>query len=100
MSAKYKRIILKISGEALAGENGTGLNEKFIDQVVNQLVKAHDMGVEPSSHDWARLKYEVVARRGDRLSVDFVPGGATGLRAYSVYLTGPAEKLEELDISL
>ncbi|MCI5837769.1 MAG: UMP kinase [Christensenellaceae bacterium] len=46
MSAKYKRIILKISGEALAGENGTGLNEKFIDQVVNQLVKAHDMGVE------------------------------------------------------
>lgn len=46
MSAKYKRIILKISGEALAGENGTGLNEAFIDQVVTQLVKAHDMGVE------------------------------------------------------
>ncbi len=46
MSAKYKRIILKISGEALAGDNGTGLNEKFIDQVVCQLVKAHDMGVQ------------------------------------------------------
>ena len=46
MSAKYKRIILKISGEALAGENGTGLNEEFVDQVVTQLVKAHDMGVE------------------------------------------------------
>ena len=68
--------------------------------IVASAIAAHDMGVEPSSHDWARLKYEVVARRGDRLSVDFVPGGATGLRAYSVYLTGPAEKLEELDISL
>lgn len=46
MAAKYKRIILKLSGEALAGANGTGLNEEFIDQVVTQLVKAHDMGVE------------------------------------------------------
>ncbi len=46
MQAKYKRVVLKISGEALAGENGTGLNEQFIDQVVNQLVKVHDMGVE------------------------------------------------------
>lgn len=46
MSTKYKRIVLKISGEALAGENGTGLDEAFIDQVVSQLVKAHDMGVQ------------------------------------------------------
>ena len=46
MSAKYKRIVLKISGEALAGEDGKGLNEAFIDQIVSQLVKAHDMGVE------------------------------------------------------
>ncbi len=46
MAAKYKRIILKISGEALAGENGTGLNEQFIDQVVSQLVKAREMGVQ------------------------------------------------------
>ncbi|MBQ9709972.1 MAG: UMP kinase [Clostridia bacterium] len=44
--AKYKRIVLKISGEALAGENGTGLNEAFIDQVVSQLVRVHDMGVQ------------------------------------------------------
>jgi len=44
--AKYDRIVLKISGEALAGANGTGLNEEFIDQIVTQLVKAHEMGVE------------------------------------------------------
>ena len=79
-----------VEGETLAC--GTG--------IVASAIAAHEMGVEPSSHDWARLKYEVVARRGDRLFVDFVPGGTTGLRAYSVYLTGPAEKLEELDISL
>lgn len=44
--AKYDRIVLKISGEALAGVNGTGLNEEFIDQIVTQLVTAHEMGVE------------------------------------------------------
>ena len=42
---KYKRIVLKLSGEALAGEKGTGLDEVFIEEVVTQLVKAHDMGV-------------------------------------------------------
>ncbi|MBQ7164274.1 MAG: UMP kinase [Clostridia bacterium] len=45
-SNKYKRIVLKISGEALAGDKGNGLDEKFIDKVVTQLVKAHEMGVE------------------------------------------------------
>jgi uridylate kinase len=28
MEPKYRRVILKISGEALAGENKFGLNEK------------------------------------------------------------------------
>ena len=43
---KYKRIILKLSGEALAGENGFGLDEKIIAGVVDQLIRVHAMGVE------------------------------------------------------
>ncbi len=43
---KYKRILLKLSGEALAGEQRFGLNEAVIAQVVDQLVKVHEMGVE------------------------------------------------------
>ncbi|MBP5307836.1 MAG: UMP kinase [Clostridia bacterium] len=46
MTPKYKRIVLKISGEALAGSKGSGLDENFIDKIVTQLVKAHGMGVE------------------------------------------------------
>ena len=42
----YKRIILKLSGEALAGEQGFGLDEKIIEQVVDQLIRVHKMGVE------------------------------------------------------
>lgn len=42
----YKRILLKISGEALAGKDGNGLNEEMIEKVVNQLVKLRDVGTE------------------------------------------------------
>ncbi len=46
MVPKYKRILLKLSGEALAGDQKFGLNESVISEVVDQLVKVHDMGVE------------------------------------------------------
>lgn len=46
MQPEYKRVVLKISGEALAGEGGSGLNGAVIDRVVSQLVSAHGMGVE------------------------------------------------------
>ena len=46
MKPKYKRILLKLSGEALAGEQRFGLNESVVSMVVDQLVKVHEMGVE------------------------------------------------------
>ncbi len=46
MQPKYKRILLKLSGEALAGENRFGLNEEVISRVVDQLAAVHNMGVE------------------------------------------------------
>ena len=45
-SPKYKRIIIKISGEALGGEKGTGFDQKTIDYVVDQILAAHDMGIQ------------------------------------------------------
>ena len=46
MKPKYKRILLKLSGEALAGEQGFGLNQEVIARVVDEIVKVHEMGVE------------------------------------------------------
>lgn len=43
---KYKRVIIKISGEALAGKNGTGINNDVVKQVVGQIKKVHDLGIE------------------------------------------------------
>ena len=44
--AKYKRVILKISGEALSGDKGFGLNDQMISYVVEQLKRIHEEGVE------------------------------------------------------
>lgn len=44
----YKRIILKLSGEALAGEKGTGFDETIIKNIVADIKKVIDMGVEVS----------------------------------------------------
>lgn len=44
--AKYKRIIIKISGEALAGQAGFGLDNNVIKQVVAQIKSVKELGVE------------------------------------------------------
>ena len=46
MKPKYKRVLIKLSGEALAGEQGHGLDESVISRVVGQIAEVHAMGVE------------------------------------------------------
>lgn len=43
---KYKRIILKISGEALAGKAGTGIDPTVISHLATEIKSVHDLGVE------------------------------------------------------
>jgi len=43
---KYKRVILKISGEALAGPKGTGLDEETIGKITDQIKICTEIGVE------------------------------------------------------
>ena len=43
---KYKRVLLKISGEALAGEKHTGLDFEVIGQVCDVLKECLEMGVQ------------------------------------------------------
>ncbi|MCD5500370.1 UMP kinase [Lactobacillus delbrueckii] len=43
---KYTRIILKISGEALAGEKGTGIDPTVIKKLAHEIKLVHEMGVQ------------------------------------------------------
>ncbi len=43
---KYKRILLKISGEALAGENKVGIDDNVVNKITSKIKEVADMGVE------------------------------------------------------
>lgn len=45
---KYKRVLLKLSGEALAGEQKNGINPDIIGKICDQIKVLIDMGVEVS----------------------------------------------------
>ena len=45
-SPKYQRVLLKISGEVLAGDQGYGIDPKVIDAVSTEIKDIRDLGVE------------------------------------------------------
>jgi uridylate kinase len=42
----YKRVMLKISGEALMGDQGFGLHPPTVERIAREVKSVHDMGVE------------------------------------------------------
>ena len=44
--AKYKRVLLKLSGEALAGDQKTGVNVEVVGKICDKIKEVIDMGVE------------------------------------------------------
>ena len=46
MEAAYKRVLLKLSGEVLAGEKGAGIDFDKVLEICTSIKKCVDMGVE------------------------------------------------------
>jgi uridylate kinase len=43
---KYKRILLKLSGESLTGENEFGIDSKILDFFAGEIKTVHELGVQ------------------------------------------------------
>lgn len=43
---KYKRIVLKLSGEALAGDSGFGIKPPTIQEICKEIREVHELGIE------------------------------------------------------
>lgn len=43
---KYKRVLLKISGEALMGDQGFGLHPPTVEKIAQEIKSVHDLGIE------------------------------------------------------
>jgi uridylate kinase len=44
--ARYRRILLKIGGEALVGDMGYGIDDAFLTRVAREVKEVHDLGCE------------------------------------------------------
>ena len=44
--AIYKRVIIKLSGEALAGAKGNGIDEKVLNDITDDIIEVKNLGVE------------------------------------------------------
>lgn len=46
MTVRYERVVLKLSGEALAGSNGWGVDPQSLAHLADEVLAVHDLGVQ------------------------------------------------------
>lgn len=90
----YKRIVLKLSGEALAGEKGFGIDNSVLDMVSDQIIEVYKLGVEIAivvggGNIWRGRSSEGM----DRSTADYMGMLATVINALALQ-----DALEEKDI--
>lgn len=86
-STKYKRVVIKLSGEALAGELGYGLEHRILDSISRQVKEIVDMGVETAivvggGNIWRGVSGS--ARGMDRATADYMGMLATVMNALAL----------------
>ncbi len=96
MAVKYHRILLKLSGEALSGAQGFGLDVDTIQNICGGIKKAHDLGAEIAvvvggGNFWrGRASGEMERTRADQIGML-----ATAMNALAV-----ADALEHLGLEV
>ncbi len=85
MEPKYKRVVLKISGEALAGEQKFGINESILGNIAKQVKEVYDLGVQVAivvggGNFWRGR----TNKRMDRATADYIGMLATVMNAMAL----------------
>ena len=87
MRRAYARALLKLSGEALAGEKGYGLDFKVVESFADELLTVHARGIQLSLVVGGGniLRGTTASRQGlDRVSADYMGMLATVINALAV----------------
>ena len=87
MRRSYTRALLKLSGEALAGERGYGLDYRVVEGFADELLRVHSRGVQLSLVVGGGniLRGTAASREGlDRVSADYMGMLATVINALAV----------------
>lgn len=96
MALKYKRILLKLSGEALAGDKKMGIDNETVEGICKSIKKCVDAGAEVGivvggGNFWRGRSNEHM----DRSRADHIGMLATAMNALAV-----ADMLESLDVDV
>lgn len=86
-SRSFKRVVLKLSGEALAGEQGYGINPAVVDGIAEEICEASRKGIEIAivvggGNIWRGLKGS--AQGMDRASADYMGMLATVMNSLAL----------------
>lgn len=84
---KFNRIVLKLSGEALAGEQGYGIDPKTVEKIAKQVVEVSKLGIQVAivvggGNIWRGLSGS--AKGMDRVSADYMGMLATVMNALAL----------------
>ena len=95
-TAKYKRVVLKLSGESLAGDQGFGINPEVVEDIAAQVKKIRDRGIDVAivvggGNIWRGLSGS--AKGMDRASADYMGMLATIMNALALQ-----DALEKQDV--
>jgi uridylate kinase len=85
--ARYKRILLKLSGEALAGREGYGIDESVLRTIAGEVKDVHDLGVAVAIVIGGGNIFRGIAastRGTDRASADYMGMLATVINALAL----------------
>src|SRR5438552_17697577 len=83
-TAKYKRILLKLSGEALMGDDSFGINRSTIERIVGEIPQVAALGLEVA-----------VVIGGGNIFRGEAPGAAEMNRPTPAYVQTPGKNVTE-----
>ena len=95
-TGKYNRVVLKLSGESLAGDQGFGINPKVVEDIAVQIKAVHEHGIDVAivvggGNIWRGLSGS--AKGMDRATADYMGMMATVMNALALQ-----DALEKLDV--
>ena len=95
-TGKYNRVVLKLSGESLAGDQGFGINPKVVEDIAVQIKDVHEHGIDVAivvggGNIWRGLSGS--AKGMDRATADYMGMMATVMNALALQ-----DALEKLDV--
>ncbi|MCX7678275.1 MAG: UMP kinase [Spirochaetes bacterium] len=95
-SIRYRRIVLKLSGEALAEYGGFGINPETINAIARQVADVHGMGVQVAIVVGGGNIFR--GSTGEKLGLDRATGDYMGMLATVINSLAIQDALEKISI--